>query len=773
MARTLAELIDIANLQRLMDHFHTATGIPVGIIGTDGTVFVATGWQEICTAFHRRHSVTAERCRQSDDYIKSRPLAEDYISYKCRNGLWDMAKPIVIAGDHCATLYLGQFFYDDEEIDEEYFLRQAREFGFDSARYMAALRRVPIFTREKVRQIMNYYSSFVDLLVNMGLANKHQVEMATRLKKSEEKFFKAFIATPAILAISSFADGRLIEVNEAFERTCGYVRDEMIGRTPAELGIWHDSNASDRVIETLRNGGNVRSIAIQFHTRTGELREGEYSAEIIDLNGEACLLSLVSDVTERKRAEEALRHAHDDMETRVRERTAELFEVNKILEVKISEREVAEKEILRLNRLYAVLSGTNHTIVRARDRETLFKNICRVAVEQGGFRMAWIGLIDEESGMVKPVTWYGENNGYLDSIRVSVLEVPEGMGPTGSAIRDSHYYICNDFINDERTAPWHEKGLERGFLSSAAIALTLKNKVIGALTIYAGETNYFCSRMIELLKQMATDISFALDNLDHEERHRKAEIALHEETLERLRAVEASREKDLQLVQQNRQAAMGEMIGNIAHQWRQPLNTLGLVIQEMPVIFECGRFSRDYLDERVAKTMAIIMHMSQTIDDFRNFFKPDKEKTTFKVSKEISKTLMLIESGFQEQQIRIEVNTSGDPVVYGHPNEYSQVLLNILLNARDAFAKLKTDCPRVRIDLFTEDGKTVVTIADNAGGIPDDVMGRIFDPYFTTKGPDKGTGVGLYMSKIIIEKNMNGRISARNLGNGAEFRIEI
>ncbi|MDU0460772.1 MAG: PocR ligand-binding domain-containing protein [Geobacteraceae bacterium] len=773
MARTLAELIDIANLQRLMDHFHTATGIPVGIIGTDGTVFVATGWQEICTAFHRCHPVTAERCRQSDDYINSHPFTEEYIAYKCRNGLWDIAKPIVIADEHCATLYLGQFFYDDEEIDEEYFRCQAQEFGFDSARYMAALRRVPIFTREKVRQIMNYYSSFVDLLVNMGLANERYADTAVRLKKSEEKFFKAFIATPAILAISSCAGGRLIEVNEAFERVCGFGRDEIVGRTPVELGIWNYPAASDRVIETLRNGGVVRSVNIQFRTRTGELREGEYSAEIIDLNGEACLLSLVSDVTERKRAEEALRLAHDELEVRVRERTAELLEVNKVLEVKVAEREAAEKEIHRLNRLYAVLSGTNHAIVRARDRETLFKNICRVAVEQGGFRMAWIGLIDIESGMVKPVTWYGENNGYLDSIRISIREEPEGMGPTGSAIRDSHYHICNDFINDARTAPWHEKGRERGFLSSAAIALTMKNRVIGALTIYAGETNYFCSRMIELLKQMATDISFALDNLDHEERHRKAEIALREETLERLRVVEASREKDLQLIQQNRQAAMGEMIGNIAHQWRQPLNTLGLVIQEMPVMFECGRFSRDYLDERVAKTMAIIMHMSQTIDDFRNFFKPDKEKTTFKVSKEISKTLTLIESGFQEQQIRIEVNTSGDPVIYGHPNEYSQVLLNILLNARDAFAKQKTECPRVIIDLFTEGGKTVVTIADNAGGIPEDVMGRIFDPYFTTKGPDKGTGVGLYMSKIIVEKNMDGRISARNVGNGAEFRIEI
>ena len=447
-----------------------------------------------------------------------------------------------------------------------------------------------------------------------------------------------------------------------------------------------------------------------------------------------------------------------------------LLEINKELELRISEQKAA---LQRMNRLYAVLSATNHAIVRAKDRETLFSTICRGAVEHGGFMIVWIGLIDDQSGMVRPVCRYGDKYGFLDQIRISAREVPEGMGPTGSAIRAGSYYICNDMIHDLRTVPWHEKAREIGICSAASIALTVNNKVIGALTIYSDEPNYFCDQMVGLLQQMVMDISFALDNLDHEVRYLEVERALHAETSECMRLVEALLTKEQQFMQQSRHAVMGEMIGNIAHQWRQPLNTLALIIQRLQWQYEEDKFCKEDLDENVNTSMDLIHHMSRTIGDFTNFFRPDKENVPFNVRQEISKTLSLTKAAFNEQQIKIEVNQTGDPTAYGHPNEYSQALLNILINARDALSERKAGSPMVMINLYTEGGKSVVTIADNAGGIPEEIMDRIFDPYFTTKGPEKGTGVGLYMSKIIIEKNMGGTLSARNTGNGAEFRIEV
>ncbi|MRR58110.1 MAG: hypothetical protein EG824_07860 [Deltaproteobacteria bacterium] len=251
---------------------------------------------------------------------------------------------------------------------------------------------------------------------------------------------------------------------------------------------------------------------------------------------------------------------------------------------------------------------------------------------------------------------------------------------------------------------------------------------------------------------------------------RKAHDELEQRVMERTAEL---REKDRMLLLQSRQAAMGEMIGNIAHQWRQPLNSLGCIIQSLPLMHEAGELNRSALESAEEKVMGIIFHMSQTIDDFRNYFKPDKEQSQFNVFRAVSRTVSFIEDSFRSLGVAIKVNAEDSPVVNGYPNEYSQVLLNILINARDAFLERKTAKPRITIEIRTENGRSVVTIADNAGGIPEDVIDKIFDPYFTTKGPDKGTGVGLFMSKGIIERNMGGRLTVRNTEQGAEFTIAV
>jgi signal transduction histidine kinase len=363
---------------------------------------------------------------------------------------------------------------------------------------------------------------------------------------------------------------------------------------------------------------------------------------------------------------------------------------------------------------------------------------------------------------------------YLDDLRISANEEPAGLGPTGIAVREGTYYICNDFLGDPCTRPWQARGRTHGIRASASIALKLHGETIGALTLYADKKDFFDRQHVELLLQMGAEISFALDNLDREARRREAEQALQAETSKRLHAVEELRVKEQMLMQQSRLAAMGEMIGNIAHQWRQPLNTLGLIIQELPMNYELGVFTKEHLDASVSRAKQVIYHMSQTIDDFRNFFRPDKEKIPFRINDAIARTIPLIDGSFREQQITIATDAPDEIFIHGYQNEYSQVILNILANARDACVERPTDLPRVvLIRLYRENDRAVLTITDNAGGIPEEIMGKIFDPYFTTKGPDKGTGVGLFMAKTIIEKNMNGILSARNSGDGAEFRIEV
>ncbi|HBG06423.1 MAG: hypothetical protein A2075_00430 [Geobacteraceae bacterium GWC2_58_44] len=257
---------------------------------------------------------------------------------------------------------------------------------------------------------------------------------------------------------------------------------------------------------------------------------------------------------------------------------------------------------------------------------------------------------------------------------------------------------------------------------------------------------------------------------ESEQRYRQLSATL-EERVEQ--AVEELSQKNRLLIVQSRQAIMGEMISNIAHQWRQPLNTLGLIAQEQQVMHRLGKASGEYIDASVKRTMEILQYMSRTIDDFRFFFRPTKEKVPFRVLDIVEKTRSLLQGSFETMKIRTLVEPADDLEIHGYPNEFSQVLLNILINAKDAFQSRGVAEPLVTIGLHREEGKAVLTITDNAGGIPHRIIDKIFEPYFTTKGPEQGTGVGLFMCKTIIEKNMNGALSVRNVADGAQFRIEM
>jgi signal transduction histidine kinase len=277
--------------------------------------------------------------------------------------------------------------------------------------------------------------------------------------------------------------------------------------------------------------------------------------------------------------------------------------------------------------------------------------------------------------------------------------------------------------------------------------------------------------LTQKLEQKVSELEVERDALRRSEENCRQ---LNETLEERIKkAVDELCDKDRILIIQGRQAVLGELISNIAHQWRQPLNMLGLLAQELPMTYEIGSFTKESLMANVTRTMEIIKHMSQTIEDFRSFSQPARVKIDFNVLQVIAKTLSLLEDSFKAHGIRTEVEHEGDPVINGYPNEYSQVLLNILINARDAFLAGNVDSPNIVIRVFCENGRTVVTVTDNAGGIPPEIMDRIFEQYFTTKGPEQGTGIGLFMSKTIVEKNMKGVLSARNTECGAQFRIEV
>lgn len=600
------------------------------------------------------------------------------------------------------------------------------------------------------------------------VTKRKQAEKA--LQRAKDEWERTFASVPDLITILD-NQHRVLRVNEAMAKRLGLTPDECVGLPCYEAihGMLLPPSFCPHS-KTLEDG--CRHVA-ELHV---DRFDGDFivtTTPLLDEKGERIgSVHIAHDITERKRMEDALKKLNEELENRVAERTAELADTIEYLQFEIAERANAEERLLRLNRLHAVLTETNQAILRIKDKSTLFDEFCRIAVEHGTFKLAWVGLLDKESGELKRVAARGAT-AYLDDIRITDREEPEGLGPTGISLREGTDYICNDFLGSPVTRPWHEKGRAHGIRASASIALKQEGRVIGALTLYADKKDFFDEQQIKLLKQMGSDVSFALDGIANETRRREAEQALQRETAGRLRAVEALREKEQLLMQQSRQAAMGEMIGNIAHQWRQPLNTLGLTIQGLLLFYDLDEFNREVLEKGVSGSMELIQHMSRTIDDFRNYFRPDKEKSVFKVIEAVKNTLSLIEDSFKSRHIDIEVVTEGDPAIHGYRNEFAQALLNILNNARDVLTERNIGNPMVKITMCTEGNRAVVTVTDNAGGIPEDIMGKIFDPYFTTKGPQSGTGVGLFMSKTIIEKNMDGRLTACNSANGAEFRIEV
>jgi PAS domain S-box-containing protein len=249
------------------------------------------------------------------------------------------------------------------------------------------------------------------------------------------------------------------------------------------------------------------------------------------------------------------------------------------------------------------------------------------------------------------------------------------------------------------------------------------------------------------------------------------------------------------LIQQSKLAAMGEMLGAIAHQWRQPLNVLGLIVQNLEDAHVHGELDKGYVERTVEKSMAQIERMSRTIDDFRKFFLPDKERSVFDTMRAVGEVISLFAAQLSGNNIDFQMTCSThgksftrvediipcqEKSVSGFRNEFEHVIMNLINNAREAIVERRErgDMPAGEPGLiafdFRNSGRNIlIDVSDNGGGIPDDIIGRVFEPYFTTKDPSKGTGLGLYMSAVIVTEHMQGRLTVKNRGHGAVFTIEL
>lgn len=244
------------------------------------------------------------------------------------------------------------------------------------------------------------------------------------------------------------------------------------------------------------------------------------------------------------------------------------------------------------------------------------------------------------------------------------------------------------------------------------------------------------------------------------------------------RELEKHKKQEEILIQQSKLASMGEMVGAISHQWRQPISTVSLILQNIKEAYEFGDITEESIEEFVRKGVEQIDYMSKTIDDFRNFFKPIQAKEDFSIIENIKETLSILQAQLDACLIDVAIrsNLKEDARVNGYPNEFKQVLINILNNAKDVIVekqeKNELEKGWVKIKIYGSGSYYYVSLKDNGGGMSKKVLDRVFEPYFTTKEQGRGIGIGLYMSKRIIN-NMGGQIYAGNLEKGAVFTIKL
>jgi PAS domain S-box-containing protein len=649
-----------------------------------------------------------------------------------------------------------------------------------------------------------------------------------RQAEAEREQFHKFFQTSADLMAMADSNGVFFKINPAFTDTLGYTETELLDRPYIDFVHPEDRQATREEMARQQQEGYTLNFENRYLCKDGSVRWMAWRA--IFNADEGITYATARDISEQKQVSEELRRLANEQEIilntiaigiiHVKERRLIWsnpayrrlfgFTMPECADLPARQIYATEAEYERVGREgYAKLAAGEvyHTEVRSmrKDGSQFWLNLSGVAVNPSQPEEGSIWMLEDISERKAMEIALHEREKFLRTIIDSEPDCIKLLNADGSVIMMNPAGLA--MLDAESLAqvqgqsiyplivPEHREVFKKlteevyrghtGTLEFEAVGLQGRHVWLETHTVPLYNDRDEIIAVLGITRDVTTrrQEEEALRELT-----RTLELRVEEEIGRRLK-------NEQMLVQQAKLAAMGEMLGAIAHQWRQPLNTLALCVQNINEAFIHEELDRAYLDRTVGKSMDQIRHMSKTIDDFRNFFQPDKERSLFDTMGAVGEVLSLLSAQLTSNDIafRLTCHTHGksfevvadiascpEKMVDGFKNEFEHVILNLISNAKDAIAARREGLPGagsgrglITFDFFNRGGGLVIEVGDNGTGIPATILPRIFEPYYTTKEQAKGTGIGLYMSRIIIEDHMHGTLTAENRDQGAVFTITI
>lgn len=815
----LADLIDIPRVQALLDSLYAAYSFPSAIIDNESNILTASGWQDVCTKFHRVHPEANRLCRKSDLYVLEHLHdARPWVRYQCPHGLTDTATPIIIDGEHVGNVFTGQFFLEPPDLDA--FRRRAQQFGFAEEAYLAAVAQAPVLSGEQFERILGIVHKFTELLAEMGLKRRRELEQAEQYRMIYEHLNDAFYA-------HDFA-GRIIDCNGNACRMLGYAREELVGENMAKIGTAEGRKLLPERLARIRVSDEIRFESVHVR-KDGGLVPVEVSARVVSRQGDGQIHGFVRDITERRRAEEQLRTS----EKRNRELLAESDRSRRALLGILEDQQQVEAALREANRFnqQVIASAADGIIVYGRDLRYLVWNAAMEkitgypAAEVLGRQPLELFPFLRDAGVIARLeqALAGESPEPVEFPYATADGRSGWTLDTSSPLRDLSGAVIGVIATVRETTARHQAEAKlraseehyRSLFASAAdgiLIMTAQGRILTVNESFAAMHGY---TVAEIMRMNIRDLDVlrgdALDRrgdvlrrimagetlrFEVEHYHKAGHVitlqvttnAIHLEGQPHILAfhqdVTSIRQAQNRMYQSEKLAALGRLAAGTAHELNQPLNAIKNFCQALLILQDEGRpLTAARVKENLTLAVQQIDRMAELIRSMRIFARQEKQENVepLDLNELAREPFTMLGSQLHAHAIAHEIHPAAAPLlVMGNHSRLLQVMINLITNARDAIQQRQASGGEEMAGAITvlcrreqAGGLAVVEVHDTGVGVKPEDLPHLFEPFFTAKDRTDSVGLGLAISYEIVHAHGGDIRVNSEPGNGATFIVTL